>query len=186
MEKFDRIDTGRLRLHGLGFLQLQLAGNRRLHVWHPDLPKRRCFEFSKVHNHRFSFTAEVLIGTQWNVRCLVESDPNGEWTKYYHEGPRNEHGSRPWIPDGTVTITPGIVESIPAGSSYTSEMFEYHFTAVTGNPVVTLLTKREEDKSRGAHSTCHNCAEPDVDFNGSQLPQSRLWEIFQDALKYGN
>jgi len=40
-----------ISLHGLGFIQIVLGGNQRMHVWHPDLPRRDCYEHSAIHNH---------------------------------------------------------------------------------------------------------------------------------------
>jgi hypothetical protein len=42
----------------------QAAANRRMHVWHPDLPRRACYEWSPIHNHRFSFRSTVLVGSR--------------------------------------------------------------------------------------------------------------------------
>jgi hypothetical protein len=55
-----------ISLHGLGFIQVKLPANRRLHVWHPDLPRRDCFAYSAIHNHRFGFRSTVLVGHQRN------------------------------------------------------------------------------------------------------------------------
>lgn len=53
-----------ISLHGLGFIQIKLDDNQRLHIWHPDLPRRKCFEHSNIHNHRFAFKSTVLKGIQ--------------------------------------------------------------------------------------------------------------------------
>lgn len=61
-----------ISLHGLGFLQVKLGASQRLHVWHPDLPRRRCFRQSAIHDHRFAFTSRVLVGTQINHLWKVD------------------------------------------------------------------------------------------------------------------
>ena len=48
--------TNKITLHGLGFVQVQLEGNQRLHVWHPELPRQACFTHSAIHDQRFNFT----------------------------------------------------------------------------------------------------------------------------------
>jgi hypothetical protein len=63
-----------ISVHGLGFIQVKLPNNQRLHVWHPDIPRRACYLHSAIHNHRFSFTSHVLIGTQVNRRYEVHYD----------------------------------------------------------------------------------------------------------------
>jgi len=63
----DDVMTDKITLHGLGFVQIQLEGKQRMHVWHPELPRRACFEHSAIHNHRFDFDSLVIVGTQINV-----------------------------------------------------------------------------------------------------------------------
>jgi len=60
----DDVMTDKITLHGLGFVQVQLEGGQRLHVWHPELPRRACFKYSAIHDHRFNFTSRVIIGKQ--------------------------------------------------------------------------------------------------------------------------
>jgi hypothetical protein len=52
--------TDKITLHGLGFVQVQLQGNQRLHVWHPELPRRAIFEHSAIHVHRFNYRSRVI------------------------------------------------------------------------------------------------------------------------------
>ena len=40
MSIIDDVMTDKITLHGLGFVQVQLEGSQRLHVWHPELPRR--------------------------------------------------------------------------------------------------------------------------------------------------
>ena len=88
-----------ISLHGLGFLQVKLPGNQRIHVWHPDLPRRKCWESSNIHDHRFGFISRVLVGRQINqlyreVPFAPASDPTH--IAYLHEGNRTTFGNRPW------------------------------------------------------------------------------------------
>ena len=89
-----------ISLHGLGFIQVQLQGDLRLHVWHPDLPRRRCFEHSAIHNHRFRFESLVLVGVQINIKYSATPLQPATHTLYRHDGERQEGGGRPWTPDG--------------------------------------------------------------------------------------
>ena len=66
-----------ISLHGLGFIQVKLPNSARMHVWHPDLPRRSCYDFSSIHNHRFSFRSRVLIGQQINRRYRVWENQHG-------------------------------------------------------------------------------------------------------------
>jgi hypothetical protein len=175
-----------ISLHGLGFIQVKLGGNQRLHVWHPDLPRRSCFEHSAIHDHRFSFTSRVLVGVQINhkMTCPGPSVYHGDPTHiaYMHEGPRGLHGGRPWIEDypckpyeyGTDVITPGEVYHVHA--------YQSHWTEPGGDGrVATLMTKTWEG-NRGAHSFCKIGIEPDERFDRKQLEKPILWEYVNEVL----
>ncbi|PUA41388.1 hypothetical protein C5U62_32205 [Pseudomonas protegens] len=169
----DDLMTDAITLHGLGFIQIQLEANQRLHVWHPELPRRRCFAHSAIHNHRFSFISRVMVGQQHNHDYLACPDPEGDYTLYLHEGPRTAGGNRPWVKDGRCHL-------IHAGQSYA-----YHRTEPGGNGrVATLLTKTEAF-SLGAHSSCRAGVEPDSAFDRYQWPAARLWEVVADVLGHG-
>ncbi|WLD70334.1 MULTISPECIES: hypothetical protein [Pseudomonas] len=42
MSIIDDVMTDKITLHGLDFVQVQLEGGQRLHVWHPELPRCAC------------------------------------------------------------------------------------------------------------------------------------------------
>lgn len=181
----DDIMTDKITLHGLGFVQVQLPGNQRIHVWHPELPRRKCFEHSAVHNHRFGFMSMVLVGEQINIPATTNAEPEGEHMLYLHEGARTACGGRPWVPDGRVKLVEQASHSIPAGQSYLMQAYDYHRTESGGNgQVATLMTKLTEGKV-GAHSSCLVGIEPDAEFDRFQWSPSRLWEVVSTVLLGG-
>lgn len=181
----------RITLHGLGFIQVVLGGNQRLHVWHPDLPKRRCAEFSSIHDHRFSFTSQVLVGEQINVRYnVIDSTqvrnlcraPGMEYVAYEHSGARLPTGSRPWEPAMLLTLEEGIIERIKPGYMYQMDKYQLHRTQPGGDGrVATLMTKTDEG-TYGAYSLCRIGVEPDVEFDRYQLSENELWEYVKSVL----
>ena len=166
--------------HGLGFLQLKLMGNQRLHVWHPALPRRKCFDHSAIHNHRFSFRSTVLIGVQKNVRADLVLHPEGTHTIISHDGPRSEKGGRLSYPVGTCNVLEREEESYMAGCSYDMPELEYHYTPNSG-VVVTLMTKLAEGNIH-ANSVIRRPHEFDQDFDRFQMSPRELWEIVIDAI----
>lgn len=179
-----------ISLHGLGFIQVALGGNQRIHVWHPELPRRDCHRDSAVHNHRFSFTSQVLIGQQINHRMkltdtVLHRTEEATHMTFLHEGPRSPTGSRPWIPDGPVKMRETGMDSILPGSSYNTAAYEFHWTEPGGDGrVATLMTKTWEGKV-GAHSTCKLGVDPHVEFDRYQWSDNRLWEVVNDVLSLG-
>ncbi|MEL6876156.1 MAG: hypothetical protein AAGM33_11840, partial [Pseudomonadota bacterium] len=127
-----------ISLHGLGFIQIKLPENRRMHVWHPDLPRRDCFQFSAIHNHRFSFTSTVLKGQHRNQRVDLEIDDQGSHDIISHNGPRASSGGRISRVVGRTNIVPRPCENYSAGQSYETPAFEYHITPNAGI-VITLV-----------------------------------------------
>jgi hypothetical protein len=173
-----------ITLHGLGFLQIKLQGKQRLHVWHPDLPRRTCFRHSSIHDHRFSFVSRVLVGRQLNTiyRAKRSGMTDATHMSYLHEGARTAFGNRPWIADETLRLTTINEEVIRAGDSYSMDAYVYHSTEPGGDGrVATLMTKTWEGGG-GAHSLCEVGHMPDVDFDRKQWPEERLWEIVRDVL----
>lgn len=174
----------KITLHGLGFLQIKLPGNQRLHAWHPSLPKRKCFNDSYIHDHRFGFTSKVLIGTQLNqFYRIVPNSTKFSHTAYLHEGERTEFGNRPWVPDFDLELeVAGGLQMVRAGKEYSVSPYIYHATR-NPEPTVTLMTKTSEH-DKGAHSICRKGVEPDVDFDRKQWPEEKLWAVFEECLRF--
>jgi len=169
-----------LTLHGLGFLQLKLPANRRLHVWHPNLPRRACYEHSPVHNHRFSFYSTVLIGAQVNQRCDLIVHPEGTNDLISHDGPRRSTGSRESFVAGRVNVQMRDIEVYTPGQSYHMPELQYHHTPNTG-VVVTLMEKLSE----GSIHACSVIERPytfDQEFDRLQLSQEQMWAFVSEAL----
>lgn len=173
-----------ISLHGLGFIQVQLQGGQRLHVWHPELPRRSCFEHSAIHNHRFSFESQVLVGEQINIRyrAIDASEEAATHRLYLHEGPRTANGGRPWEPNAPVIMREESHQAIPAGLAYRMYAYDFHRTEPGGDGrVATLMTKTGEGKA-GAMSSCVIGVEPDTDFDRFQLSPAELWAYVLDVL----
>ena len=172
-----------ISLHGLGFIQVKLPADRRLHVWHPDLPRRDCFLFSSIHNHRFAFRSTVLVGCQRNRRCDLVIHPEGTHDVISHDGPRSEKGGRLSFVAGRVNLVHQEVETYFPGESYEMRELEYHSTPNEGI-VVTLMTKLREGIIH-ASSVIERPHAFHQDFDRFQFPPERLWQCVVEALAQG-
>jgi hypothetical protein len=172
-----------ISLHGLGFIQLVLGGNQRMHVWHPDLPRRDCYEHSAVHNHRFAFRSRVLKGCQVNQRCAVEvvKPGTGSHIMISHNGPRSDKGGRESYPVADVNVHMSVIEEYLPGEEYTMDALEYHHTPNDGI-VVTIMQKLEEGRIH-ANSICKRGVDFHYDFDRFQLSPEKLFSYVVDALK---
>ncbi|WP_346395926.1 hypothetical protein [Pseudomonas syringae] len=178
----DDVMSDKITLHGLGFVQVQLDGGQRLHVWHPELPRRTCFEQSAIHDHRFSFTSRVLVGEQRNIEFKAEADPLGEYMLYLHEGARTACGGRPWVPDGRVRMVKIYEETVMAGLTYAQTAYHYHRTEPQGDGKVATIMQKLGEYSRGAHSSCLIGTPPDDQFDRYQWTPAQLWEVVRSVL----
>jgi hypothetical protein len=167
-------------LHGLGFIQVVLPSNQRLHIWHPDLPRRNCFEHSAIHNHRFGFVSRVLKGVQKNVRVDLELARDGSHTIISHNGPRSEQGGRISYPVAKCNVYEHAVESYGPGDEYNMPIHQYHHTPNSG-VVVTLMRKLEESEIH-ANSVIRTGIEFHYAFDRFQLSQERLLAYVMEAL----
>nr|WP_231982325.1 hypothetical protein [Pseudomonas sp. bs2935] len=187
MSIIDDVMTDKITLHGLGFVQIQLEGKQRMHVWHPELPRRACFEHSAIHNHRFDFDSLVIVGTQINVE-FAELPPAAACFKqathelYIHEGARSARGGRPWVRNGTVEMLQTSRQAIAAGSMYRMRAYDFHQTEPGGDGKVATILKKGWEGQQGAQSSCVIGIEPDGDFDRYQWSPAQLWEIVADVM----
>lgn len=170
-----------ISLHGLGFIQVKLPADRRLHVWHPDLPRRSCYAVSSIHNHRFAFRSTVLKGMQLNQRWQISLNPHGTHDVISHNGPRSSLGGRQsFVAAQCDIVGVGHCERILEGGSYEMAELEYHHTPCEGI-VVTLMEKLSEGKIH-ATSLITRGHVFDQSFDRFQLSPSELWAFVVDAL----
>lgn len=169
-------------LHGLGFMQVILPASKRLHVWHPDIPRRKCHAVSSIHNHRFAFKSTVLIGTMVNRRYEIVRSPEAYATHdmVSHDGERLATGARRSFVDGHCKVTPYPDEVYEPGQSYYMDALAYHETVASG-VVVTLMEKLHEGTVH-AHSIIAKGHVFDQSFDRYQWTRERLWSLLVGAL----
>ena len=178
----DDVMTDKITLHGLGFIQVQLEGNQRLHVWHPELPRRACVEHSAIHDHRFNFMSRVIVGTQINHEYDMVRHDAGEFMLYLHEGARTAGGGRPWTPDGRANLVLAYTGEIKAGNDYNTQAYHFHRTEPGGDGRVATIMAKRGVYPAGAHSTCRLGIQPDTEFDRFQWSPAQLWEVVSDVL----
>lgn len=172
-----------ISLHGLGFIQLVLPANQRLHVWHPELPRRNCYDHSAIHNHRFSFWSRVLVGFQANARIDLELVKEGTHTVISHNGPRSDKGGRLSYPVAECNVHRRPVETYGPGEKYFMPVHEYHHTPNTG--VVVTLMRKVEESAIHANSVIAKGVDFHYDFDRFQLSPAQLFGYVVDALTMG-
>lgn len=67
-----------IHFFGLGFVQLKIDDNLRLHFYHPELLS--IIDPEDVHNHRYDFISMIMAGTLTNSFFEVINNTNGLYT----------------------------------------------------------------------------------------------------------
>lgn len=170
-----------ISLHGLGFIQLVLPGDQRLHVWHPDLPRRNCFAHSAIHNHRFAFTSRVLKGVQKNVRVDLELMREGSHVVISHNGPRSDKGGRLSYPVAECNVYERALEEYGPGEEYLMPALEYHHTPCDG--IVVTVIKKYDSGTIHANSLIAKGVDFHYEFDRFQLSPDTLYGYVIEALR---
>jgi hypothetical protein len=181
----------RPRVHGNGFIQLDLDPEQRLHIWgHPDIPKQSVP--TPIHDHVFGFHSELLIGRLVNVVYDFMPIPyEGETWEVYE--PEVRHGEDTVLqPTGeTGSVRMRHAQLLVAGSSFISEYdfapFVFH-EMFAPEPSATIITKRgptlrENPTGRKPRVLVPEGVEPDNEFDRYNNDPNDLWRIIIEVLE---
>ncbi|AIW01565.1 hypothetical protein vB_Pae_PS44_00011 [Pseudomonas phage vB_Pae_PS44] len=174
----------KITLHGLGFIQVQLPAGR-LHVWHPELPRRRCIAASSIHDHRFGFESLVLVGSMDNVSYYVDRSAHlSEMTHegYEHSSARQACGGRGWDSVGAVRLRMRNCETVSAGQSYSMAAYVPHRTVPLGDGRVATIMRKHASYGSPSTSYVQLGVDPETDFDRYQWSVPTLWEVVIDVL----
>lgn len=165
------------RLHGNGFIQLDLDDGKRLHVWDPALEGMGQMVRTGIHDHRFSYHSLVVYGRQvhqeyrivvgFDLRVYEPQRREGtEDTKLVPSDPSK-------VPDVRAIV--GNRLEIPAGFSYTFEAKEFHDSIPLGL-TATIMTKTHVDRNHTARVLVPIDEEPDNEFDRESVDKAMLWD----------
>lgn len=126
---------------GLGFIQLKLSDEQRLHFYHPSLSANVPEE--ELHDHRYDFTSEVISGSLLNEIWEFVPGPVAPHEKVLVSCDLSDP-----VPEGTEAV-PGIARKVlsfrtVAGGSYFISHDRFH--RVKGDNCITLITRTPKVK----------------------------------------
>jgi len=174
LEKALENDTA--RVHGNGFIQVDISPDRRLHIWPEDMKAIQATA-TPIHDHRFSFNSTVLVGCVANISVHCLSNPRGDY-QIYEANPRDKEDTR-LLPTGNyVKIAPIQDKVVREGKTYCFERYEFHETRPKGFSV-TSMRKSRVDRSWIPRVLVPRGQEPDNEFNRYD---SQLKYYIRDAL----
>lgn len=170
------------RVHGNGFIQLNLSSDTRLHIWgHPDIPRQ--LVPTPIHDHAFSFQSSVIIGVLTNKTYFLEEHSSGEYIVYRAVCRDNEDTvlESMRIPTSVVLQHKQVLRP-DNPRYYRMSAYEFHETE-TFVPTATVMRKSYPVGPkhtprvlvpRGFH--------PDNEFNRYAFDPNELWRIIADVL----
>lgn len=173
------------RLHPNGFIQLDLPGRRRLHVW-PDAPVRERSPAAPIHDHVYGFTSSVCLGTLVNRTIRLIEHPEGEYAMYgipsYAVDPRDFALER--VDDKRYAVFSTVEVRLDAPTRYAFAPYEFHETEAIGL-TATIIELGEPDRSRLARVACRldRPIPPVFRREGDSEELTRLWTFIARACR---
>jgi hypothetical protein len=173
---FEALKEATQKIHnfGLGFIQLKLTEQTRLHFYTLRLP--RITPEEEIHNHRYHFNSKVLKGTLHQRLYDVTPCPESDWTMEDESCSQDRVSDKNSIP---VKVVQSAKMSLSVGSNYFINYDTFH--NVTSTYCITELT-RGPIKKAVAQVVRHNGSELVCPFS-KVVPEAELWEIVRQMLK---
>lgn len=172
------------RVHGNGFIQLDLEPGARLHIWgHPALPRQKVD--TGIHDHRFGFRSCVVVGrivnAMWVTTELMGS-VIGATHKVYQPAARDGEDTTLSDTGRRVIASIHYSQTVLREQTYYMEPGDFHET-FTDRPSATIMTKERTNHSHVARVLVPVDREPDNDFNRNDaMSEARLWKIIEEVL----
>ncbi len=175
------------RVHGNGFIQLDLTERSRLHIWgDPRIPKQAVA--TPIHDHVFGFESTIIVGRVISLTYHVTPHEHGDFRVYI---PKVREGEDTILmpTDMTVVIKPAHVDTTNWNSAtpkYTFPIFTFHEMLIP-EPSATIMIKDGPTLAQGAKASprvlCPVDKVPDNVFTRYDADEDLLWRIIEETLK---
>lgn len=176
------------RVHGNGFIQLDLTDRTRLHIFgDPRIPRQKVA--TMIHDHVFGFTSTIIVGRLINVVYCTEPREHGDYRVYI---PEIREGEDTILKPTSmqVVVNPIHVDIINWNSGsrkYGILPFEFHESFAPDGPAATVIIKTDRTQAQGAERLPRVLVPvdkvPDNDFNRYDADEDLLWRIIEQTLK---
>lgn len=167
-----------IRLHGNGFLQLDLDRYTRFHIWGGSLPPAQNVD-TPIHDHTYSFRSFVLLG---KLEHIVHTAVPGDRYRLHTAQPR-EGADTGLVPTSElVDLPPTSTTLIKAGGLYDFTAFLFHQSVNAAPITATLMVRGNSHPDRRPRIAVPSDLEPDNDFERYQFPDEELWAVVDQAV----
>lgn len=124
-------------IHPNGFIQLWMHDGRRMHFWHPEIPRQKVA--SPIHDHIFDMWSEVLLGRLVHTEVETILDSDGYYNVWVVRSTRDSET----VLENTgrrVRAEYKPSQILMAGDHYAFPAESFHVTR-DSNPCVSIITK---------------------------------------------
>lgn len=174
------------RVHGNGFIQLDIDESRRLNFWgHPAIPCQKVP--IPIHDHTFDFVSTIIKGRLINVVYDLVYTGNIKPFKVYVAKTREREDTK-LEPLNVNYCRPEVrrAEIVMEGQKYWMKAFDMH-EIFTPEPSITLMDKSiptiNDSIGRTPRVLIPVGKEPDNEFNRYDTPLDVLWDIIKDIME---
>lgn len=168
------------RVHGNGFIQLDLEQNKRLNVWgHKGIPRQKVD--TGIHDHVFGFSSQCVAGRL--INAVYEDVSLSNYGPYKIYIPVSRDGEDTVLQNTGVMAKAGdpALLIIRLWDCYTMKAGVFH-ESFTDRPSATLMEKGFKVKSAVARVLVPFDQEPDNEFNRNSFEPDKLWSIIKEVL----
>ncbi len=159
------------RVHGNGFIQLDIKPGVRLHIWgHPAIPRQETY--TGIHDHTFGFSSTVLRGRVFQIPYHNLNDKVSPEYHVYKPTPRDGEDTELMNTGDMIRLLPGLIQIVNAGQYYMMRPRQIHET-VADMPAATLMTKLGDRAEGAARVFVPSHAKPDNEFNRNNRNNQR-------------
>ncbi len=176
------------RVHGNGFIQLDLDDRNRLHVWgDPRIPKQEVS--TPIHDHVFDFRSRIIIGRLINMVYEYSPNPFGDY-RVYKSAVREGKDTilEPTSSVGYLEIE--YAEMVSANSvsrDYALSEGKIHESFAPDGVAATVITKSAPTQAQGSPMAPRVFIpihlQPDNEFRRNSCSEKLLWQIISDVLE---
>lgn len=189
MGPLQKIAKSRPRVHGNGFIQIDLDARCRLHIWnHPEIPRQKVN--TAIHDHVFGFESLCLKGRLINIDYVPRpgenySPSNRLFKMYTAECREGEDTMLQQQGYALYRAIPTKHTHIYEGDFYRIGAYDFHET-VALEPSATVIVKDGPTLAQGAAAKprilVQEDQEPDNEFNRYAASEELLWRITEEVL----
>jgi hypothetical protein len=127
-----------LRFYGNGFIQVTLNPVTRMHIYSPDFDFKRVSN-ARIHDHKFFFVSQVLLGTLHHV--IHEVVPTEDGPDGLYKVDESQPGE-PLVYIQPCRVGNRRIDNVRVGEAYKfGGPGAFHDTFSEGEPSVTVMTK---------------------------------------------